>query len=245
MRDVIAIIPARSGSKSVKNKNIEKICNYPLIAYTVAAAKLSKNINRVIVSTNNKDYAKIAKSFGAEVPFLRPTKISGPNSSDREFIIHAINWLKKNDQYLPEYWVHLRPTTPIRDPKIIDKAIMRMKKSKIATSLRSAHLASESPFKWFKLKKNNFLKEIVDNKLGIEITNLPKEKFDQVYIPNGYVDILRSSYMLNNDTIHGKKIMGFVTPIVSEVDSLNELDYIRYQMVSKNNPLLSYLKKNY
>ncbi len=245
MSDVIAIIPARSGSKSVKNKNIEKISNYPLIAYSIVAAKLSKNVNRVIVSTNNKNYAEIAKSYGAEVPFIRPKKISGPNSSDREFLIHAINWFKNKEQYLPEYWVHLRPTTPIRDPKIIDKAIMSIKKSRSANSLRSAHLAPESPFKWFKLKKNNLFKEIINNQLGIEITNLPKEKFDQVYIPNGYVDILRSSYMLNNETIHGKKIMGFITPNTSEVDSLHELDYIRYQMANKNNPLLSYLKKNY
>ena len=215
MSKIIAIIPARSGSKSVKNKNIEKVHNFPLIAYSIAAAKLSNKIDRIIVSTNDKNYAKIARSFGAEVPFLRPQNISGTNSSDREFLLHALNWLKANEKLLPDYIVHLRPTTPIRDPKLIDDAIAKIKKNSKATSLRSAHLAPESPFKWFKMNKKNYFKEIIKNRLGIEITNLPKEKLEQIYIPNGYVDILKSSYILNNSSIHGNKIMGYITPFSS------------------------------
>ena len=107
---VFAIIPARSGSKGVKNKNIRLLNGYPMIAYTIAAAKLSENIDRVIVSTDSEQYAEIAQKYGAEVPFLRPAEISGDTSADIEFMQHAINWFYENEGKVPEYWLHLRVT---------------------------------------------------------------------------------------------------------------------------------------
>ena len=116
MNDIIAIIPARSGSKSLMDKNIKLLSGHPLIAYSIAAAKLSKGIDRIIVSTNSEKYADIARQYGAEVPFIRPDRYSTDTSTDRDFLIHAMKWLKENEDTLPEYWVHLRPTTPLRIP---------------------------------------------------------------------------------------------------------------------------------
>ena len=107
---IVAIIPARSGSEGIKNKNLVLLDNYPLIAYSIVLAKMVPQIDRVIVSTDSKRYAEISKKFGAEVPFLRPAKLSGNKSSDYDFMLHAVKWFEQNSN-LPEYFVHLRPTT--------------------------------------------------------------------------------------------------------------------------------------
>jgi CMP-N-acetylneuraminic acid synthetase len=235
MDDVIAIIPARSGAKTVTDKNIKLLSDHPLLAYSIAAAKLSKSIDRVIVSTNSKKYADIAKYYGAEVPFMRPDKYSNDTSIDRDFLLHAMEWLKANENIVPNYWVHLRPTTPLRDFRVIDNAIELIKNRQDSTSLRSAHEAPETPFKWFKKNGDNFKGIFNDD------TNLPKEAFDKVYIPNGYVDIVKATYVMNNPEIHGDSMIGFVSPVCSEVDSIEEFDYIQYQINRDGTELQNYL----
>lgn len=235
---MISIIPARSGSKSLIDKNIKNLSGHPLIAYSIAAAKLSNKINRIIVSTNSKKYAEIAKNYGAEVPFIRPNKISQDTSTDKDFLIHAMKWLKENEGTIPEYWVHLRPTTPLRDPNIINLAVDKLIKNRLATALRSGHKTPESPLKWF-IKREGYFKGIIEN----ENYNLPKETFEQVYIPDGFVDILRSSFILYNKELHGDKIIGFETPVCTEVDSLEEFEYIQYQLDKNGSCLLDYLNK--
>ena len=101
---VYAIIPARAGSKGVKNKNIKCLKGYPMLAYSIAAAKLCGNVSRIIVSTDSEQYADIAESYGVKVPFLRPKEISGDKSTDIEFMEHAINWLAENEHEVPEYF---------------------------------------------------------------------------------------------------------------------------------------------
>ena len=110
---VVAIIPARSGSKGVKNKNVRCLQGYPMISYSIVAARMSNSINRVIVSTDSERYGRIAQYYGAEVPFLRPAELALDMSSDIEFMEHAINWLYENEGFVPEYFVHLRPTYPL------------------------------------------------------------------------------------------------------------------------------------
>jgi N-acylneuraminate cytidylyltransferase len=233
MNNIIAIIPARAGSKTLMDKNIKLLSGHPLIAYSIAAAKLSKKIERVIVSTNSKKYADIAKRYGAEVPFIRPDKYSTDTSTDKDFLVHAMSFFKNY-----EYWVHLRPTTPLRNIEIIDKAIKEIVNDKHVTSLRSGHKAPESPLKWF-IKKENYFKGLIEN----ENYNLPKEAFEQVYIPDGYVDILKSSFVMNNNKIHGDKMIGFESPVCTEVDSLEEFNYIQYQLDKDGSPLLDYLNE--
>lgn len=236
MNKIIAIIPARSGSKSIIDKNILNLDQHPLIAYTIAAALISERIDRVIVSTDSSHYSEIAKFYGAEVPFLRPKICSGDKSVDRDFLIHAINWFNENEDFTPKYIVHLRPTTPLRIPTIIDDAIKLFSDNKNATSLRSAHLAPESPMKWF-IKDELYFKGFIDS----ELSNLPKELFRNTYIPNGYVDIVRSSVVADNINIHGNKMLAFKTPVVSEVDSKEEFEFISYQLNKKGSILKKFL----
>ncbi len=239
---IVCIVPARSGSKSIKHKNIVKLKNHPLFMYSIAAAKLSKKIDQIIFSTDDKEYKNIAESYGLEVPFLRPESFSTDLSTDRDFLLHAMDWYKLNYGVCPEYWVHLRPTTPLRNPKLIDEAIYKILEDSKSTSLRSAHLAPESPFKWFKIsndKKYFFGLNESDEKL--EKFNEPKELFEDIYIPNGYVDVVRASYMTKNQDIHGKKMIAFQTPPCTEVDSTAEMNYLKYQINEEGSYLYDYL----
>ena len=169
MKEVFALIPARSGSKGIPDKNIKLLDGVPLIAYSIAAALQSSIIDRVIVSTDSEEYAEIARHYGAEVPFIRPINISGDKATDVQFFEHAINWLQENDNYVPEYIVHLRPTTPFRNPEIIDDAISKFIGSGYS-ALRSCHKMSESSYKTFEIENGKF-KSLCDGRFNIESTN--------------------------------------------------------------------------
>lgn len=240
MTDVIAIIPARSGSKTLEDKNIADLEGHPVLAYSIAVAKLSSKIDRVIVSTNSHEYADIAMLYGAEIPFIRPDEYSTDTSTDRDFLLHAMRYLIDEENTLPEYWVHLRPTTPLRNPQIVDDAINMIINEEESTSLRSAHKAPESPFKWFRLEQK-FFKPLIEDTKNVDTFNLPKESFDDVYIPDGYVDVLRSSQVLGSNSLFGERMLGFQSPVCIELDSKEEYELLKYQASRKENQIKDYL----
>jgi len=241
---IYAIIGARGGSKGVPKKNIINLGGYPLIAYSIVAAKMSKKIDRVIVSTDNEEIAKIAKKFGAEVPFLRPKKLASDKSEDIDFIKHMIMWLEKNEGQIPEFLVHLRPTTPLRAPKDIDKAIEKIIEYPNATSLRSGHELRESPYKLFGINKEYFTGLFPDDKRP-EYWNLPRQAFPPVYQPDGYVDILRTKFILKENKIHGDKILSLISPDNGEIDTKDDIKFIEYNLKKNNWDIYKYLKNNF
>ena len=236
---VYAIIPARSGSVSIKNKNIRKLGKYPLIAYSIAIAKMVGSINRVIVTTDSEYYGAIARSYGAEVPFIRPSEISGPYSTDLEFMNHAINWFDKNEKVLPEYWVHLRPTTPLRDVELIEGAIAQIKKDADATSLRSAHQTDLCPMKWFIKDSDGYLNTFCN--ITNDEANGPRQNFPVVFIPNGYVDILKTEHIVNTGKLHGNKIKLFEVPPTIDIDYENEFNTLENNFNQKAQSIVSWL----
>ena len=152
-------------------------------------------------------------------------------------MIHAMNWVSQNEVSLPEYWLHMRPTTPLRDPKIILKAINIFKGMDIATSLRSGHEAPESPYKWFLKDNKGFFKGLRDDLTSSKV-NLPRQVFPPIYVPNGYIDIVRSSYVTQNNDLHGDKMFVYETPHATEIDTAEDMDYIEHQLKS-NFPFIS------
>lgn len=214
--NIVAIIPARAGSKAVIGKNIKRLGNYPLIAYSIAAAKLSRHIEQIIVTTDSKEIAEISRYYGAEVPFLRPPEISEDNSLDIDFFKHYLTYLKDNDKELPEYMVHLRPTTPLREVGILDKGLDYILSQSDATGMRSVHPSSISPYKIFKME-GPYLVGFYPDDPRIEYYNLPRQTFPQSYIPNGYVDVVRTS-TIETGLLHGKKMLGFVTDKIPDID---------------------------
>jgi CMP-N-acetylneuraminic acid synthetase len=222
---VYAIIPARSGSKGVPNKNIIQLDGHPLMAYSIVVAKKCKTIDRVIVSTDSEEYAEIARQYGAEVPFIRPKSISGDAATDIEFFKHFVDWLNETEGFCPEYLVHLRPTTPLRKPEIIDMAVSKFVESEY-TALRSAHKMTDTSYKTFEVENNKF-KMICDKGFDIESTTLPRQAFPITYSPNGYVDIVRTS-QIEKRILHGDCVEAFITETSYEIDELDDLHYLQY-----------------
>ena len=220
---VIAIIPARSGSKSIRNKNIKLLNGKPLIAWSILTCLKSKFINKIIISTDSKKYAQIAKKFGAHEIIIRPKNISNDRSTDYEFIAHAIKELKHVDY---DIITHIRPTTPKRDIYDIDKAIKLFIKSKY-NSLRSVHEMSETAYKSFEIYKEE-LRPIANLKLSLEDLNKPRQDFKTTYVANGVIDIYRKDFVLKNKKLFGNKVMAYITKNTQEVDSLEQFKYIEY-----------------
>jgi CMP-N-acetylneuraminic acid synthetase len=241
---IISIIPARSGSKGVSKKNIKQLAGYPLIAYSIAASKLSSKIERTLVSTDSQEFVDIALSYGAEVPFLRPKDISKDNSLDIEYIRHALEWFKTYEGYQPECIVILPPPSPLRDPVLIDAAIDKIMKNKSATSLRSAHETKESPYKLFEIKNDFFVGMFPDDPRP-EYYNLPRQVFPPVYHPNGYVDIIKSQTIKDFKSLHGPKILSFVTTKIGELDNPEDFDFLEFLLSKQKNPVFEYLKKHF
>lgn len=119
-----------------------------------------------------------------------------------------------------------------------------MKEDDTATSLRSAHLASNTPYKWFNMREDGYYKSILDN-LTLDEANNPRQAFQDVYIPDGYVDLLRTSFIVNHDLMHGDRMIGYVVPGGIDIDALKDLEYLEYYIAGNGSPILDYLRENY
>jgi CMP-N,N'-diacetyllegionaminic acid synthase len=216
---VLALIPARGGSKGIPRKNLVPVNGKPLIAHTIELAKRCKTIDRVIVSTEDAEIAAVAKKFGAEVPFTRPMELAGDFSTDLEVFHHALTWLKKNEAYEPELVVQLRATGPVRRAELIDQAVAMMKKDPSADSLRAVSPALQTPYKMWRLD-GPALSPLLTLEGEAEPYNLPRQKLPQVYWQNGYVDILRPRVVLEKNQMNGAKILGLVVD-----EPILEIDY--------------------
>ena len=233
MPSIFALIPARSGSKGVPHKNIKPLGDHPLIEWSIAACKTATSINRIIVSTDSEEYAHIARKMGAEVPFLRPAEIAGDRSTDYDFIKHALEWFSQNDSE-PDYIVHIRPTTPFRDPVIIDQAVAAFMSHPKATALRSVHPMSESAYKTFEIAPAGQLKRVASDSSELDAANNARQQFPATYIANGYVDVLSTAFIRKMQLIHGNHVLPFITPTVNEVDTVE--DFSMLEMELQNNP---------
>jgi CMP-N,N'-diacetyllegionaminic acid synthase len=243
-KEIIALIPARGGSKSIPKKNVVDLGGFPLIAYSIAAASMSKHISRVIVSTDSEEIAEVAKKHGAEVPFTRPAEFATDTAVDFDVVKHTLDWLKQNEDYEPEYIVFLRPTTPLRDPALIDEAIENILSHKEATSLRSGYEIRESPHKLFG-KEGDYFVGLFPQDARPEYYNLPRQSFPPVYQPDGYVDIWKKSTIVENGVLHGEKIVGFITPDVGELDNPKDLDILKLHLEKGHYEIRDYLQSNF
>lgn len=244
MPKVTAIIPARGGSKGVPGKNIRLLCGHPLIAWSIAAARLCRSVEETLVTTDSEEIAGVCRRYGVKVPFLRPAELAGDKSTDRDFMVHALDWVSGQSGQMSEYWVHLRPTTPFRDPTHIDEAVQKLLSNPEATSLRSAHPAAESPFKWFRKNDQGYFTGLDPNDHRPDATNLPRQAFPDVFIPDGYVDVLRASFIRSTNMIHGPKILAWVSPVSIEVDQPEDLERLEFSASKHRHVLLDWLDQN-
>jgi CMP-N,N'-diacetyllegionaminic acid synthase len=231
--EFLGVITARSGSKSIRDKNLQEISGKNLIEWSAGVLCKSKRIKKGIISTDSAHYATFAQNFGIGSPFIRPLELANDNSTDREVFQHLCNWLSERGQ-LPKYLVHLRPTTPIRDPQVIDFAIDTFLSftTKI-TAMRSVQPMSESAYKCFEVNDEGKLISIFTKDTAIDASNNPKEGFPKTYLPNGYVDIIDTEHLQRTGRLHGDNVMAFFTENTPEIDSVYDLELAR-MMVEKN-----------
>ncbi len=228
----VALITARSGSKGVPNKNIKELHGKPLIAWSVMACKKSELIEDVFISTDSTEYANIAIHYGAKAPFIRPTEIAKDNSTDIQVFKHALDYFVSNKMKI-ENIIHIRPTTPLRNPEVINSAIHSFNSNyQQISSLRSVHEMPESAYKSFEIDEFNYLKSFINPNNKFD-SNSPRQNFPKTFTANGYVDIIKSEYISNHDDLHGDKIHAFITPTVQEIDTPDDFEYIEWQ-VEKN-----------
>lgn len=230
---ILAIIPARSGSKRIKDKNIIEVLGRPLFYYSIIQALCSKFIDRTIVSTDSKDYARLAQEFGAEVPFLRPAELSQDESIDFAFVEYTLKNLDEKFDLV----VHLRPTCPARETGLIDSFIEEfVDASEYYTSLRTFSLIENKFIKTYLLQENIAV-EIADNKkLPANFAEMPCANLPNLYIHNGLLDIYRVEN-ISKGNLSGEKIYPKIIPDYVDVDQLNDLGKL------ENSPFLEILEE--
>ena len=231
---VVAIIGARSGSKGVRDKNIRHLGGHPLLALSVVAAFKSKLIDEVVVSTDSEAYADIARQYGASVRFMRPEAISGDDSTDHDYIAHALNWIEVNQDTRHEFVVQLRPTTPLRSPDVIDAAIEVFQRVGRFSALRSVHEMSESAYKCFEIDGSRLV-TVCSGSSALDRSNDPRQSFPLTYHANGYVDVLRAD-IIKRGLLHGNCVYPYITYPAVEIDTESDFALAEYQVL--RNPRL-------
>lgn len=217
-REILALIPARGGSKGIPRKNLLPLNGKPLIAYSIEQALASRFITRTVVSTDDPEIAAVARASGAEVPFLRPPELADDLSTDLEVFQHALKTLQVTDGYECECVVHLRPTGPVRRVGRIDEAIAMFLDAD-ADSLRSVTAPAQTPYKMWRIR-DGLLEPVVRAPGERESYCLPRQVLPKVYWQNGYVDIVRPSVVLDRGLMCGTRILPFVMD-----EPVYELDY--------------------
>lgn len=219
---VLAIVPARSGSKSVPDKNVASFRGKPLLVHSVAHGLAARNVDRVLVSTDSPRYREIALAAGAEAPFLRPAALAGDLSTDLEVFAHALSWLDHHEGYRPEICVQLRPTSPTRRVQDVENAVDLLSSDPSADSVRSVTLVAQTPYKMWRLGEEGTLRPLLQTG-PLEAYNLPRQALPPVYVQNAAVDVVRSSVILERGSMTGSRILAYVMDSFGDVDDWREL----------------------
>ena len=231
---ILAIIPARGGSKGVPKKNIKLLAGKPLIYYTFREAKKSQYISRIIISTDCSEAIEIAKQYGVEVPFVRPKELSGDNVQDFPVCEHAIKTLSEQDGFVPDMIVWLRPTSPLRKVKHIDEAIEMLMSTPAGDSVRSLCLAPKHPLKMWKVVSDRLTPFVPTEVTGIkEPYNYPRQELPPAYVQNGAIDVVRAKTIIEKRSISGDVILPYIMEAVYSINIDTELDLLFAELLMK------------
>ena len=222
--EILAIIPARGGSKSIPKKNIKNLFNKPLLEYSINCAKNSKYVTRIIVSTDDKKIATIAKKAGAEVPFLRPKKLAKDDSKTIDVIKHAVEFLDLSESYKPDIITHLQPTTPFRTTSQLDKSINLLINSR-ATSILGVKKIKTHPYRAYWSSKK-YLTPFKKNFLDYH----QRQSFPDCYYPTGEIYVYWYNTLKKYGTIYGPKILPFIDKNSINIDIDTPFDFFVSEM---------------
>lgn len=231
--EVLALIPARGGSKSIPRKNIVLFSGKPLIAYSIAAALCSPSISRVIVSTDDEEIASISRAYGAETPFMRPAEYSQDDTQDLPLFQHALSWLGEHEAYRPEIVVQLRPTSPFRRVRHVEQAISCLLEHSQADAVRTVCVPFQNPYKMWRVGEDGFMQPLLQSEYR-EPYNMPRQSLPEVFWQTGYVDAAWSRTILEKRSMTGDRILPLVISPEEWIDIDSPDDWRRAERLLEN-----------
>jgi N-acylneuraminate cytidylyltransferase len=238
MTEILALIPARGGSKGIPRKNIRLFAGYPLIAYSIAAALQSGRVTRTIVSTDDEEIAAVARSFGAETPFLRPAELAGDQTTDLPVFQHALAWLAESQGYRPEVVVQLRPTSPLRPRDCVERAVEALLEHPEADCVRGVVPAGQNPHKMWRIEDGTGLMQPLLEVPGIpEPYNAPRQALPPVYWQTGHIDAIRVRTIIGKGSLTGEAIYPLLIDPRYAVDLDSLQDWARYEWLAASGGL--------
>jgi len=215
--NVVTIIPARGGSKSIPKKNIQSLNGKPLIFYSIDYSINCPLVDRTIVSTDSKEIADIALKYGAEIPFLRPKDLSLDSTQDFPVIKHALEFLEESQKTIIDLIILLRPTSPLRPKGLIEKGISLINDFPKSTSVRSVAISKEHPYRQWRKDGDYIFGYETDNH---EPYNLPRQKLPKAYFQTGDIEIIKKETIAKG-SISGKRVL----PLIIQHSEILDIDY--------------------
>jgi N-acylneuraminate cytidylyltransferase len=229
MTEVLAIIPARGGSKGLPGKNVRPLAGHPLVSYSIAAGLQAKLVNRVICSTDDDEIAEIALRYGAEIPFMRPSELAQDESPDIDAFQHLLEELKTRENYRPDIIVQLRPTSPVRQPGQVDTGIELLLNNPETDSVRGVTPAPATPYKMWRIN-DDILNPLLTIDGVPEPFNMPRQALPEVWWQTGTLDIMRAS-VIESGSMTGSEIRPFIVDPEHAVDIDHIESFIRAERV--------------
>jgi len=229
-KKILAIVPARKGSKGLKDKNIKKFAGKPLIYWSIKSAQNSKYINKLIVSTDSKKIQSYCKSMKVDVPFLRPKKISRDKSKSIEFILHALNFLKRKNEFF-DYVVLLEPTSPLTTNKDIDKALLKLhnKRDNADSIVGVSENINHHPSFNVKVNKLGFIKP-----LGKKLLNKRRQNISKLFFYDGSLYISKTNNLVKNKSFYQSRTLAFITEKWKSIEIDDIIDFVSAEALFKN-----------
>jgi CMP-N,N'-diacetyllegionaminic acid synthase len=229
MSEIIGLITARGGSKSVPGKNIKLLAGKPLIAWTIEVALRCKDLSRIIVSTDDEKIAEVARQWGAEVPFIRPPELSQDDSSHISVVLHAIRWLEEKEGYCPDYIMLLQPTSPFRTTADIQQAI-NLAKDRDAVAVASVSNTKTHPYLCKRILDDGALTEFMKT----DIEYLRRQVFPAAYVENGAIYLSKRSSLLQDQVFLPEGTIAYVMPEERSLDIDTPWDWYMAELILKD-----------
>lgn len=227
MSKILAIIPARGGSKGVPRKNIKYLNGKPLISYTIEAANSSKYIDKIVVSTEDEEIKEISLKYGAEIPFLRPKELANDKSPSIDSILYTVKRLKEEYNYFSDYVCLLQCTSPLRNERHIDEAFLKLKETNM-DAVVSVCEAEVNPY-WSNVFKGDKIEYFLEE--GKNITR--RQDLPNVYRMNGAIYIIKTEVLIKTKTFEPKNLTGYIMDDYSSVDIDTALDFKIAELIMK------------
>ncbi len=205
---VLAVIPARGGSKGLPRKNLRPLAGHPLLAWSIAAALEARSVEAVVVSTDDEEIAAVAEAYGAAAPFLRPADLARDDTPDWPVFEHALRQLERTRGWKPELVVQLRPTSPLRPAEMVDEGVALLRSESRADSLRAVTAPGQTPYKMWRLEGR-----LLEPLLGTpeqELFNAPRQELPAVFWQTGQLDVVRRETILERSSMTGQRIVPLV-----------------------------------